>query len=61
MCFELVREDEDPLSTVRCADVGSSHARPVRVIPERGQVPEYSVESAAPKGGNVLHDNELGS
>ena len=42
----LVGEDEDPLPPVGRPNVGSSKARPARVIPERGQVAEYSAESA---------------
>lgn len=59
--FRLVGEDEDPLPAVGRSHVGSSKTRPVRVIPERGQVAEYSIESAAAEGSDVLHDDELGS
>ncbi len=55
-----VGEDEDPLSPVRCSNIGSSYACPSCVIPERGQVAEYSPESAAPDRRDVLHDDELG-
>ena len=54
-------EDEDALSAVRCSDVGSSKARPVCVIPERGQVAEYGSEPATADAGDVLHDDELRS
>jgi len=54
-------ENEDPFASVRCANVGSSNACPVRVIPERGQVAEYSAETAAAECGDVLHDDEFGS
>jgi hypothetical protein len=58
--FRLVGEDEDPLSAVGRSNVGSWNARPVRVIPERGQVAKNSTESAAAEGSDVLHDDELG-
>lgn len=37
-------EDEDPLASMPCAHVGRSYARPLSVIPERGQGSEYGVQ-----------------
>ena len=60
-CFRTVGKDKQSLSAMGGTNVGSSKACPVRVIPERGQVAEYSVEAAAAEGGDVLHDDELRS
>jgi hypothetical protein len=59
--FRSEREDEDPLPAMGCPDIRSSKADPFRVVPERGQVAEYSTESAAAECGDVLHDDELRS
>lgn len=40
-------QQEDPLSTVRCADVGRSEHKPLRIEPEAGQRPENVAESCA--------------
>src|SRR5690606_16398479 len=34
-------EDEDAEPSMRCADIGRSNARPLRIEPEVGQVSEY--------------------
>jgi hypothetical protein len=44
--FWQAREDEYPLASMGGTNVRSSDARPLRVVPERGQIPEYSGESA---------------
>src|SRR5712691_3773533 len=54
-----VPKDEHPFTSMGRANVGSSYARPHRVIPELGQVPEYAVKPSPPDGGHVLHDDEL--
>lgn len=54
-------EKEDAIPPVCRSNVGSLYARPVRVIPERGQVAENSAKSAAAEGGDVLQDDDLGS
>jgi hypothetical protein len=56
----VVREDEHALSAVGCANVSGAKARPARVIPEAGQVPEYAVESPPAECADVLQDDELG-
>jgi hypothetical protein len=43
---------------VGCSNFGSSKAHPSRVVPDRGQVPEYSVESSSGDGGDVLQEDE---
>jgi hypothetical protein len=59
--FRPIRENEDALSSMCRSDVGSTQARPACVIPERGQVAEYTVKSAAADGSDVLHDDKLRS
>jgi hypothetical protein len=59
--FGTGSEDEDSFSAVCGSDVGSSKACPLRVIPERGQVAEYTAESPATERGDVLQDDELRS
>jgi hypothetical protein len=58
-----VGHDVDPVTEVRGTDGGSRYAVPLRVIPERGQVPEYVSEpSVSPKEPwDVLHEHEAGS
>ena len=42
----LARRDEDPVAAVTAADVGCAYATPLRIEPERGQVPEYTSEGS---------------
>jgi len=56
----VVGEDKHALSSVHCANVGSTKARPVCVIPEAGQVSEYSVEPPCAERADILQDDELG-
>jgi hypothetical protein len=51
-------DDEAPPASVRGSHVTRSDARPLRIVPERGQVPEYDVEPPKREGCGVLHDNE---
>ena len=44
LLFGTPREDEDPLASVGCADVGSGNSDPLRVIPEVGKVSKYGAE-----------------
>ena len=56
-----VCNNENPGSLMTSTDVGSSNAHPLRVIPERGQVPEYTSES--PENRHiwaVSHTSRLG-
>jgi len=63
--FVGVGQHEDALSLVWSSDVAGPDAMPLRIVPERGQVPENSTEGApsvpAPDGGDVLHDREAWS
>jgi hypothetical protein len=64
-----VGHDPDPLSQVRCPELSSRQARPLRVIPCFGQVSENSSDRASvpalpltgEEGGHVLHDDVSGS
>ena len=42
-----VGNEPDPVAAVRGADGGSRYAVPLRVVPARGQVCEYNVESSS--------------
>jgi hypothetical protein len=50
--------DEDALPAVRGVDIGSAYARPLRVVPDFGQVAEYSSESEPEVPWDVLQDDE---
>lgn len=39
----------------------SADTIPLRIIPERGKVPENTVEPASSEGGHVLHEHDTGS
>ena len=54
----IPRDDEDPLSTMRRSNVGSSQRKPERVIPAFGKITEDSVKPSNNEGCNVLHDDE---
>jgi len=60
-CFWQEGEHEYALAPVCGADVRSSKAGPARVVPERGQIAEYSAEPPAAECGDVLQEDELGS
>lgn len=55
------RDDEDALTAVRGADVGSADRMPFRIVPERGKRPENSVKTPGPKARHVLHHDNCGS
>jgi len=57
----LPGQDEDPVAAVCRADIGSAKARPLRVIPERGQVGEDAAEAAGAERGDVLHERDARS
>ena len=54
-------EDEEPLSEMRRTGVERRYNFPFRIVPERGKVPEHSVESSNSERCDVLHDHEAGS
>jgi len=56
-----VGNNEDPFAAVGCADIGSSYAAPLRVIPHFGQVCEYAIEPQRPVSGHILQDDKSGS
>lgn len=56
-----VGNDEHAVAPVRGANGGSRDAIPFRVIPARGQVPEYPVQSPRKEGWNVFHDDDARS
>jgi hypothetical protein len=51
----------DPIAPMRGANGGSRDAMPLRIVPERGQVPENGSESSPEKRGDILHDDVSGS
>jgi len=57
------REDEDPLAPVRSACVGRPEHIPLRIEPERGQVPENGAHRSAvsKEPEDVLHKDDAGS
>jgi hypothetical protein len=56
-----VGHNPDPLAEVRCANTGCGYAVPLRVIPERGQVPENGSDASPEKRGDILHDDVAGA
>lgn len=56
-----VGQNEEPLPDVRRPHVARAKARPLRIEPERGQVPEYPVEPSSSESADVFHDDEAGS
>ena len=55
------REDEETVAAVRGSGVGSAKARPLRVIPNFGQVSEDFREAARAERGDVLQVDVTGS
>lgn len=56
-----VGHDEDSVPEVRGANGRSRNARPLRVIPERGQFPEYAIKPPNKQAWRVLHEHVAGS
>jgi hypothetical protein len=54
-------QQEQPIAAVSGADVGCAQAQPARVVPDLGQITVDDVEPSAQEGGDVLHEDELGS
>jgi hypothetical protein len=56
-----VGSDEDAVALVGGSDVGSSYADPLRVIPDSGQVSEYTSESPENRSPcGVSHTSRVG-
>lgn len=60
-CATGVGHNEDPVTAVRGADGGSRYAVPFRVVPDLGQVSEYSPEPQGKVPCDVLQEHESGS
>ena len=56
-----VGHNPDPVAIVEETNGGSWYAVPLRIIPERGQVPENSSESFIKESCDVLHEDVGGS
>lgn len=54
-------QDEESHSPVRCSGIVRAQTTPLRIEPQRGQVPEHSVESSSSESCDVLHEDEAGS
>jgi hypothetical protein len=52
-------EDEQAVPAVRGSGVGSAQARPLRIIPERGQVAEDFREAARAERGDVFQEDTV--
>jgi hypothetical protein len=55
------RDHEDPITAVRGADGGSGYTIPPRIVPERGQITEDSVEASNKESCDVFHDDDAWS
>jgi len=53
--------DEQSFAAVRSANIGSSYAQPLTVIPRCGQVTDDISESGSSETWDVLHEDESGS
>src|SRR6266487_444106 len=51
----------DPLADVRCPGVIRSENAPFCIVPQRGQVPEYNLDSSKSEHWGVLHTDSTGS
>ena len=51
-------EHEEPFPSVRRANVGRAETRPLRIEPERGQIPENGSEAVSNDGWHVLQEDE---
>lgn len=60
-CACGVGHDEDPVTAVRGADGGSRYAVPFRVVPDLGQVSEYSSEPQGKVPCDVFQQDPSGS
>jgi hypothetical protein len=56
-----VGQDEQPLAAMGSSGVVRAQATPLRIEPQRGQVPEHAVESSSSESCDVLHEDEAGS
>jgi hypothetical protein len=56
-----VGQDEDPVALVGGTHVRCLPAIPLRIEPERGQVPENVVDSPAKESESVLQEDVFGS
>jgi hypothetical protein len=56
-----VGHDPDPVSLMWRSNVGSSHNRPSRVIPERGKITDDSFKSSMNEHWAVFHEDVTGS
>ena len=54
-------DEENAVSPVRGADATRRYTVPFRIIPERGKLSEYNVESSSKESCDVLHDDIAGS
>jgi hypothetical protein len=63
VCSEAVGvgQDEESVPSVGSANGSRWDTIPLRIIPERGQVPENAVESVVSECGHVFHEDEAGS
>jgi hypothetical protein len=53
-----VGENPNALAAMRRANVGRSQHSPFRIIPERGQIGEHTVESSMSESWRVFHADE---
>jgi hypothetical protein len=53
-----IRDDEDPLPTVRRFNIGRSYNRPLRVIPSIGQASENGIDSPNNESSDVLDNHD---
>ena len=56
-----VGHNPDPVASVRRTNGGSWYAVPFRIVPERGQVAENSLNSPSKQSCDVLHEDVAGS
>jgi hypothetical protein len=56
-----VGQQEESVSSVGRADIARSKSLPLRIEPERGKVPENSVQPPAKESCDVFNEDEAGS
>jgi hypothetical protein len=56
-----VGQEKEPVTAVRGANGRCGYAIPLRIIPERGQVSENSLDPPNKESCDVLHEHVAGS
>ena len=56
----IVGNNEQPFPPVRGSDIAGANSEPLRIVPERGNIPKHSREPPSSEHCDVLHDDVAG-